>query len=123
MTPPVDQTGLGVSGGWHSRTVNTRPALNQIARRQHALITRDQALASGLSPHQVRQRIRSGEWCTVRPGVYAVNGAPPTWLQAVAAVCLAPQVWTSHQTAGALWALPGVGDDAIHVVTDLGRVV
>jgi predicted transcriptional regulator of viral defense system len=103
--------------------VNTRLALNQIARRQHALITRDQALASGLSPFQIRQRVRSGEWCTVRPGVYAINGAPPTWLQAVAAVALGSEVWVSHQTAATLWALPGVRDDAIHVVTSLDRCV
>ena len=103
--------------------MNNRLALNQIARRQHALITRDQALAAGLSPFQVRERIRSGEWCAVRPGVYAVNGAPPTWLQAVAAVGLGTQVWISHQTAGSLWALPGVSDDAIHVVTSLDRLV
>jgi len=103
--------------------MNTRLVLSQIARRQHALITRDQALTSGLSPFQVRQRIRSGEWCTVRPGVYAVNGAPPTWLQAVAAVALGTEVWISHQTAGSLWALPGVSDDAIHVVTSLDRWV
>jgi hypothetical protein len=103
--------------------VNTRLALNQIARKQHALITRDQALASGLSPFQIRQRVRSGEWCTVRPGVYAVNGAPPTWLQAVAAVALGPDVWISHQTAGTLWALPAVRDDAIHVVSSLDRCV
>ncbi len=103
--------------------VNTRLALNQIARKQHALITRDQALASGLSPSQIRQRTRSGEWCLVRPAMYAVNGAPPTWLQAVAAVALGPAVWVSHQTAGELWALPGVADDAVHVVTDLGRCV
>jgi predicted transcriptional regulator of viral defense system len=103
--------------------VNIRLALNQIARKQHALITRDQALASGLSPFQVRQRVRSGEWCSVRPGVYAVNGAPPTWLQAVAAVALNPDVWISHQTAGTLWVLPGVSDDAIHVVSSLDRWV
>ena len=103
--------------------MNTRLALNQIARKQHALIARDQALASGLSPFQIRQRVRSGEWCTVRPGVYAVNGAPPTWLQAVAAAAIGPDVWISHQTAGTLWALPGVSDDAIHVVSSLDRCV
>jgi len=105
--------------------VNSRLAPNQIARRQHALITFDQALAAGLSHGQVRRRIRSGEWSTVRPGVYAINGAPPTWLQTVAAVTLSsgPQVWASHETAGALWSMPGVGDDAIHVVTGLDRRV
>ena len=41
----------------------------------------------------------------------------------MAAVAIGPQVWISHQTAGCLWALPGVSDEAIHVVTSLGRVV
>ncbi|MDQ2826376.1 MAG: type IV toxin-antitoxin system AbiEi family antitoxin domain-containing protein [Actinomycetota bacterium] len=103
--------------------MNTRLAPNQIARRQHALVTFDQALAAGLSPCQVRHRVRSGEWSPIRPGVYAIGGAPPTWLQAVAAVALSsgPNAWISHQTAGALWSLPGVTDDAIHVVTSLDR--
>jgi len=105
--------------------VNTRLAPNQIARTQHALITLDQAQAAGLSQSQIRHRVRSGEWSPVRPGVYAINGAPPTWLQAVAAVTLscAPHAWASHQTAGALWALPGVADDAVHVLTALDRRV
>lgn len=104
--------------------MSTRLVPNQIARRQHALITFDQALAAGLSHCQVRHRIRSGEWCTVRPGVYAVSGAPPTWFQSVAAVSLAAApAWASHDTAGALWALPGVADDVIHVVTPLHRQV
>jgi len=57
--------------------------------------------------------------------VYAVNGAPPSWLQAVASVALSrgPGAWVSHETAGALWSLPGVDDDAIHVVTGLDRRV
>ncbi len=60
-----------------------------------------------------------------RPGVYAISGSPPTWHQAVAAVALTsqPRAWVSHETAGRLWALPGVDDDVIHVVTDLDRRV
>lgn len=105
--------------------VNTRLATNQIARRQHGLVTLDQALASGLTIDQVRRRHRSGEWSVARPGVYAVSGAPPTWVQTVAAVALAsqPQAWLSHETAGRLWALPGVKDEAIHIVTGLDRRV
>ncbi|HVL07513.1 MAG TPA: hypothetical protein VM388_16110 [Acidimicrobiales bacterium] len=34
-----------------------------------------------------------------------------------------PQAWLSHETAGRLWELPGVKDDAIHVVTGLNRRV
>lgn len=61
----------------------------------------------------------------VRPRVYAVTGAPPTWLQAVAAVGLRiqPDAWLSHQTAACLWAIPGAEDDVIHVVTGLDRRV
>lgn len=105
--------------------VNARLEPNQIARKQHALVTFDQALAAGLCPWQVRFRVRSGEWSPIRPRVYAISGAPPTWLQAVAAVTLSrgPQAWASNETAGALWGLPGVGDDAIHVVTNLDRQV
>jgi len=105
--------------------VNNRLELNQIARKQHALVTFDQALAAGLSPSQVRHRVRSGEWSPVRPGVYAISGAPPTWLQAVAAVALSsgPHAWVSHETAGAIWCLPGATDESIHVVTNLDRRV
>lgn len=106
--------------------VNTRLGPNQIARRQHALITHDQALAAGLSHSQIRRRNRSGEWSVARPRVYAVNGAPATWLQSVTAVALSaqPGVWISHGTAAALWGLQGAGEkDAIHVVTGLERRV
>lgn len=116
---------MGVSGAWHRFGVNTRLASNQIARRQHGLITLDQALAAGLTVDQVRHRHRSGEWSVARPGVYVMSGAPPTWVQTVAAVALAsqPQAWISHETAGTLWALPGVRNEAIHVVTGLDRRV
>ena len=104
--------------------MNTRLAPNQIARSQHALVTYDQALAAGLSPSQIRHRIRSAEWGVVRPRVYAVTGAPPTWLQSVAAValCAQPGAWISHETAARIWGL-GVEDGAIHVVTGLDRRV
>ena len=115
----------GVSAAWQGLCVNTRLAPNQIARRQHALVTHDQALAAGLSPSQIRRRSRSGEWRVARPGVYAVDGAPPTWLQSVAAVafCSQPEAWISHETAAAMWGLAGVKDDAIHVLTGLDRRV
>lgn len=61
-----------------------------------------------------------------RPRVYAVDGAPPTWVQAVAAVALSaqPGAWISHRTAAVLWALQGVDNkDSIHVVTGLDRRV
>jgi len=105
--------------------VQSRLAPNQIARRQHALITHGQAVTAGLTPTRIRRRVRSGEWVVVRPHVYAIGGAPPTWLQSVAAValCTRADAWVSHQTAAALWRLRGIDDAAIHVVTGLERRV
>lgn len=110
---------------WHGLGVNSRLVLNQIARTQHALVTHDQALAAGLTPSQIRRRHRSDEWSVVRPRVYAITGAPPTWMQAVAAValCTQPGAWIAHHTAAALWGLQGAEADAIHVVTSLDRRV
>jgi hypothetical protein len=105
--------------------VKPRLAPNQIARRQHGLITHEQALAASLTTSQIRRRNRSGEWSVARPGVYAVGGAPQTWLQAVAAVALSaqPAAWISHQTAAVVWGLPIEHDDAIHILTSLERRV
>lgn len=105
--------------------MNTRLAPNQIARNQHALITHDQALAAGLSHWQVRRRVRSGEWAVIRPRVYVSGGAPPTWLQSVAAVALSAGAgaWISNETAAVLWALPGVEAQRIDVLTGLHRRV
>ena len=116
----------GVSLSWHSQRVkNSRVALNQVARKQHALITADQALAAGLTPSRIRRRVRSGEWIIVRPGVYSLGGVPPTWTQTAAAVALAaqPRAWISHGAAAQLWGLPGIKADRIDVVTDLNRRV
>lgn len=110
----------GILGG-----VSTRRNVNQIARTQQGLITFNDALAAGLTPWQIHGRLRSGEWQVVRPRVYAVGGAPATWLQAVAAVALSvqPRAWLSHRTAAQLWGLPGIEADRIDVLTDLGRRV
>ncbi len=102
-----------------------RRRLAQIAASQHSLITLDQALRAGLSTGQVRRKVRSGEWTVVRRRVYAVAGAPPTWMRTVAATALSlqPRAWVSHATAGRLWGFPGVESDNLDVVVELARRV
>ncbi len=74
-----------------------------IAVRQHGLVTKAQAMKSGLTEWQIRQRISTGIWLVLRPGVYAVAGMPPTWEQAACAVVLACRdVIASHWTAARL---------------------
>jgi len=100
--------------------------LNEWAARRDALIARRVALESGLSRGQVERRLRSKRYGRIRRGVYAVNGAPPSWRQAVRAVLLAHEgrVVASHGTALRLLgvALPVVAD-GIHVSGDLNTKV
>lgn len=77
------------------------------ARAQHGLITREQAMALGMSPRSIRTRLDRGSWGRVRPGVYEIGATQPTWEQAVAAACLAAGdgAYASHRTAARLWGL------------------
>jgi very-short-patch-repair endonuclease len=105
--------------------VDLSARLYQIAVSQHGLVTADQARRTGLGTHQIRWLTRSGQWNAIRPGVYARAGAPPTWVQTVAAAVLSagPGAWASHATGGALWAMPSVESAAIEVVAPLERRV
>ncbi|HET6951615.1 MAG TPA: type IV toxin-antitoxin system AbiEi family antitoxin domain-containing protein [Acidimicrobiales bacterium] len=85
----------------------------QVAARQHALITRAQAAAAGLSPAAIWRRARSGRWEVVAPDVYRVAGAPRTWegraLAAVLSACDGDGTGAvlSHRAAAHLWGLDG----------------
>jgi len=94
-------------------------------QRQLGLITREQCLACGLTKGQITQRLRSGLWIEMRPGVYALGGVAPSWEQALLAVTLAGRpAYASHASAAHLWGLRGFLDvpDSIEVVTGLGRL-
>lgn len=93
-----------------------------VATRQHGLVTRQQALAAGLTADQIKSRIGTGRWLLVRRGVYAVAGVPPSREQAVLAAVLAAGhgAIASHLTAGLLWRLPLPAPAAIDVVTGPG---
>ncbi len=92
-------------------------------RRQLGLITRDQALALGLSAQQIKWLVTSGRWRAIRPDVYVVAATPPTWEQTVLAAVLSggSDVAASHGTAGRLRSLKHVVDEGIEVVSPLGR--
>lgn len=81
--------GPGSVGRWR-HAVSVRPsgplkvagldeaALNRLLRHQDLIISRQQALACGMTPDQLRHRIRpSGPWQRLLPGVYlTVTGTP-----------------------------------------------
>jgi hypothetical protein len=80
-----------------------------IAASQFGLITRAQAVAAGMSPTMIADRLASGRWELVLPNVYRIVGAPDTREQRAMAVCLygGPDAVLIERTAAAVWDLPG----------------
>jgi hypothetical protein len=68
-----------------------RTAVNRLLREQGLVISRQQALTCGMSPEQLRHRIRpDGPWQRLLPGVYiAATGAPTRRQSEVAALLCA----------------------------------
>jgi very-short-patch-repair endonuclease len=79
----------------------------RLARRQHAVLTREQLLALGFSPQAIKHRIRTGRLHPKWRGVYAVGRPELTregvWMAAVLAC--GPRAVLSHASAAALWQL------------------
>ncbi|MEY2569730.1 MAG: hypothetical protein QOE63_80, partial [Acidimicrobiaceae bacterium] len=54
-------------------------AVERLARQQHGVITREQALSLGFTPRMVEGLLRSQAWTTLGPSIYALAPFPPTW--------------------------------------------
>lgn len=78
------------------------------ARRQHGLVTREQAIAAGVSRATWYRMLDRGQLELLHPGVARIGGAPGSDLQAVLAGVLAcgPQALASHSAGALVW---GVG--------------
>ncbi len=97
--------------------------INAWARRQLGLVTFEQLDLLGVSEGQRRRWLIDGRLILVRPNVYALGGAPPTWEQSVLAAVLAGGggVAASHGTAGRLRVLKHVDDSGLEIVSPLGH--
>lgn len=86
-------------------------------RRQHGLISFDQAVAQGLSPRAIQRRVTSGSWARHLPRVYGATAAPATWEQALMAAVLwgGAGAAVSHRAAARLWELPGFSCRVVEV--------
>ncbi len=101
--------------------------LRALIDQQYGVVSRRQALAAGLQPHDVRRLVRRREWAMVHPGVYVDHTGPLTWLQRAWAAVLATEP-SALSHGSALRAVDGPGrrgpDDApIHVAVDRSRTV
>jgi hypothetical protein len=92
-------------------------ALSELARLQHGVFSRRQAIRAGLTVDSVRSRVRRRTWRPIFPGVYTIlTGVPGRRAQLWAAVLYAGSgALLSHETAAELHGLSDAPSDPIHV--------
>lgn len=88
-----------------SRRTSKPPAALLAERAQVAkgVFTLADALASGLTVHDVRRMVVQGWWRALHPGVYCAQGTPVTTVvrEAAALALLGSSSWLSHYSAAA----------------------
>ncbi len=92
--------------------------LRDLAARQHALATREQATACGLGREALRSQIGRRHWEELTDQVLRLRGSPLTPEQRAMAATLDVGGVLSHTSAAALWGLPGFSLDPLHVCVD-----
>ena len=87
--------------------MHTEALIRQLFHRQHGAATRNQLMKLGATPGLVRQRLESGAWVAVHPGVYRPSLLEVTPLLLLTAACLAraPGAFASHHVAAWLWGM------------------
>jgi hypothetical protein len=83
------------------------------------VISRSEALDTGLSTRAIDRVLGSGEWLRLLPGVYALRGSPATFMRRVAAAYkwAGPGALISHSSSAKLLDLDGVEPLGIEVST------
>src|ERR1700742_2864629 len=101
----------------------TPPACRRLIKRQHGVITRRQALATGLPATTVETWVQRGRWARLDRGIYATGSGPPSRKALLWAALLraGPGAVLSHETAAELCGLIGQPAPAIHVMVPAHR--
>ena len=99
--------------------------LDGLIRRQEGILTRAQALASGMTDEMIEANLVAGRWGRLFPGVYAsFSGPPPRPAQLWAAVLRAGRdAVLSHETAAELAGLMDRPSAKIHVTVPSTRTI
>lgn len=88
----------------------------EIAASQFGVLSREQALAVGMSPSMIQWRLASRRWIEVQHRVYAIAGVPSSWEGHLMAACLSARgAVVSHAAAAAVWRLEGVKPGIVEV--------
>jgi very-short-patch-repair endonuclease len=91
--------------------------LARLAEPQHGLISWLQLLKAGLTPAEIKYRVKVGRLHRIHRGVYAVGHRPPSpHARAMAAVLACGEgAVLSHQSAARLWGIQRKWRGAMHV--------
>lgn len=91
--------------------------IKRLAEHQHGVVSNDQARALGVASHALLLLGGGSQWERVNPRVLRVVGARRSTRQLLMAAVLDAGVGAvaSHETAAALWRLPGSTFARIHV--------
>lgn len=91
------------------RARDVEQIVRDMASGQHGVMSARQLAARGIGARRLRALVDRRVLERLSPGVYRLEGTPATALQAVLVAVLdaPPGAVASHQTAAALWNLPG----------------
>jgi very-short-patch-repair endonuclease len=94
----------------------------ELARRQHAVVSRRQLLELGLTPRAIEHRIAKGRLHRVHRGVYAVGrpGLTRHGRWSAALLACGDRAVLSHESAAQLWGIRDM-DKQIEISVPLGR--
>jgi hypothetical protein len=101
------------------------PSLLKKARQQCGVVSREQALASGMTSAAVKWRLNRGSWQRIYPGVYAAFSGPIDRAARLWAIVLyaGPGARLSHQTAAELLGLSDEEYPLVYVTIQATRKV
>ena len=95
--------------------------INERMRQQHGVISRQQALATGMTDKQIRRCIEASRWVRIARGIYRHGSAPNTPTARLLGLCLAYGALASHRAAAALHRIDGYRLDRLELVVPHGR--
>ncbi len=93
----------------------------KIIRRQHGVVSRKQALRSGLSARQIEYQCTTKRWIRIGPGVYRPDAVAASWKSQLLAACLITNGVASHRSAAALHGIDGFRATVREITVPEGR--
>ena len=93
----------------------------ELMRQQHGLISRQQALAEGVTDMQIKRRLAVGIWLRANRGVYRHAVFRETPHSRLLASCMACNGLASHRSAAALHDLDGYKLDRVEIAVPWKR--